>query len=82
MRKLSELIGTDHVGGSVDVEVDCPNIIDPYHDRSKMRFKVGNNNDTLDSHQKVGETQSRAIKNMVNHTRVHNVDGGSSLRTR
>jgi hypothetical protein len=29
--------------------------------------------------QKVGETQSRAVKNIVNHKGVDKVDGGSSL---
>ena len=44
-----------------------------------MPFEVGNNNDTPVSTQKVGETQSRAVKNIVNHKGVDKVDGGSSL---
>jgi hypothetical protein len=44
-----------------------------------MPFEVENNNDTPVSNQKVGETQSRAVKNIVNHIGVDKVDGGSSL---
>ena len=44
-----------------------------------MPFEAGNNNDTPVSTQKVGETQSRAVKNIVNHKGVDKVDGGSSL---
>jgi len=44
-----------------------------------MPFEVGNNNDTLISNHKVGETLSRAVKNIVNHIGVDKVDGGSSL---
>jgi hypothetical protein len=44
-----------------------------------MPSKVETNNDTPVSNQKVGETQSRVVKNIVNHTGVDKVDGGSSL---
>jgi len=44
-----------------------------------MPFEVGNNNDTPISNQKVGDTQSRAVKNIVNHIGVDKIDGGSSL---
>ena len=81
MRRLSELTGSHRVGGSADaVGVDHANTIDLCKDdKSKMPFEAGNNNDTPVSTQKVGETQSRAVKNIVNHTGVDKVDGGSSL---
>ena len=34
------------------------------------------------ANQKVGETQSRVVKNIVNHKGVDKVDGGSSLMNR
>ena len=81
MRRLSKLINTDQVGGFADaVEVDHANIIDfCKDDKSKMPFEVGNNNDNPVSNQKVGDTQSRAVKNIVNHIGVDKIDGGSSL---
>ena len=81
MRRLSKLIGSNQVGGSANaIEVDHANIIDLCKDdKSKMPFEVGNNNDTPISNQKVGDTQSRAVKNIVNHIGVDKIDGGSSL---
>jgi hypothetical protein len=63
---------SDQVGGSTDaVGVDHANTIDLCKDdKSKMPFEVGNNSDTPVCTQKVGETQSRALKNIVNHTGV------------
>jgi len=78
---LPELIYTDQVGGSADdIEVDHTNSIDPCEgDKSKMSLVLGNDNETLICNQKVGETQSRAVENNVNHIGVDVVDVGSSL---
>lgn len=48
MRQLSELIGTDQVGGSADAaEVDHANTVDLCEDgKSKMPFEAENNNNT------------------------------------
>ena len=72
MRQLLELIGFDEVGVSIDaVGVDRANIIDlSKADKSKLLFEVRNDNDSLVSDQKVGETQSRIVKKIVNHTGV------------
>jgi len=81
VRRLSELINTVQVGGSADaVKLDHRNSIDLCEgDKSKMSLEVGNDNDSPVSNQKVGEAQSRAVKNNVNRTELDIVDDGSSL---
>jgi len=72
---------TVKVWGSADVvEVDHGNSVDlSKGDKSKISLEVGNDNDSPISNEKVGETQSRVVKNNVNRTGVDIVDDGSSL---
>lgn len=81
MRRLSKLINNDQVGGSANaVKVDHANFVDLcVSDKSKMSLEVGNDNDTPIRNHKVGETQSRVLKNNVNHTGVDIFYDESSL---
>ncbi|WVZ88593.1 hypothetical protein U9M48_035094 [Paspalum notatum var. saurae] len=80
MRLLSELINTDQVGGSEDaIEVDYENNVDINESgKSRVSLEVGKDDDTH-SNQKVGEIQSKDVKNEAKHTGVDNVDDGSPL---
>ncbi|KAJ1265005.1 hypothetical protein BS78_08G044500 [Paspalum vaginatum] len=81
MRLLSELIGTDQVGGSKDAsEVDYENTIDIHQSgKSKMSIEVGKDDDTPIIIKKVGEIQSKSVRNKAKHTGADNIDDGSPL---
>jgi hypothetical protein len=81
VRRLLKLMNPVQVRGSADaVKLDHRNSVDLCEgDKSKMSLEVGNDNDSPVSNLKVGEAQSRAVKNNVNHTGLDIVDDGSSL---